>query len=374
MKRNIRNIHQWLGLFSGLLVFVIAITGAIYTFQEEILNLTESHRFVPIKNLPLLKPSQLETIAKAKLPGKTLHSIEYKERGCAAIAIFYHYEPTYYYKMYLDPYAGEVLHIQNMDAGFFQWILKGHMYLWLPPDIGRIVVLISTLIFTFMIMTGLFLWLPKRMKGVVQRMTFQWKETTKWKRKNWDLHAIVGFYGLIFSLIFAITGLVWVFPNFADFYYKVIGGQKSLQYTDAVSERETKDSRLINPMDSLFEQHKNTIFDYKSFEIHPPETDSSSVLLVTNPCSGTYWKSDYIFYNQYNLAELEVGHIWDRFAKAGVADKILRLNYDVHVGAALGLPGKIIAFIASLLIASLPITGFLIFYGKKIRKKAANKI
>jgi uncharacterized iron-regulated membrane protein len=44
------------------------------------------------------------------------------------------------------------------------------------------------------------------------------------------------------------------------------------------------------------------------------------------------------------------------------------------VGAALGLPGKIIAFIASLLIASLPITGFLIFYGKKIRKKAANKI
>nr|MBP9195796.1 PepSY domain-containing protein [Saprospiraceae bacterium] len=81
MKRNIRNIHQWLGLFSGLLVFVIAITGAIYTFQEEILNLTESHRFVPIKNLPLLKPSQLETIAKAKLPGKTLHSIEYKERG-----------------------------------------------------------------------------------------------------------------------------------------------------------------------------------------------------------------------------------------------------------------------------------------------------
>ena len=35
-KKTIRNIHLWLGLSVGLLVFIISITGAIYAFQEEI--------------------------------------------------------------------------------------------------------------------------------------------------------------------------------------------------------------------------------------------------------------------------------------------------------------------------------------------------
>ena len=43
---------------------------------------------------------------------------------------------------------------------------------------------------------------------------------------------------------------------------------------------------------------------------------------------------------------------------------ILRLNYDIHVGSALGLTGKIIAFLTSLLIATLPVTGLMIWYGR----------
>ena len=39
MKYYIRKIHQWLGLTSGLLVFIIAVTGCLYAFQEEIQNL-----------------------------------------------------------------------------------------------------------------------------------------------------------------------------------------------------------------------------------------------------------------------------------------------------------------------------------------------
>jgi uncharacterized iron-regulated membrane protein len=46
------------------------------------------------------------------------------------------------------------------------------------------------------------------------------------------------------------------------------------------------------------------------------------------------------------------------------------MNYDIHVGAVLGLPGKIIAFCASLIAASLPITGFYIWWGRRKKKKA----
>ncbi len=53
---------------------------------------------------------------------------------------------------------------------------------------------------------------------------------------------------------------------------------------------------------------------------------------------------------------------------SNVSQKIMRMNYDVHVGAIAGLPGKILAFFLSAIIASLPVTGFLIWWGR--RKKA----
>ncbi|MGN6343213.1 MAG: PepSY domain-containing protein [Ginsengibacter sp.] len=44
------------------------------------------------------------------------------------------------------------------------------------------------------------------------------------------------------------------------------------------------------------------------------------------------------------------------------------MNYDVHVGTVLGLAGKVLAFFASLIAASLPVTGFYIWCGKKHKK------
>jgi uncharacterized iron-regulated membrane protein len=46
------------------------------------------------------------------------------------------------------------------------------------------------------------------------------------------------------------------------------------------------------------------------------------------------------------------------------------MNYDIHVGSILGFPGKVLAFLASLIGASLPITGFLVWYGRKFKKKS----
>ena len=63
-KKLIGKIHLWLGLSSGIIVFIIAVTGCLYAFQEEIQNITEEYRFVEKQNEPFLPPSQLEEMAK----------------------------------------------------------------------------------------------------------------------------------------------------------------------------------------------------------------------------------------------------------------------------------------------------------------------
>ena len=57
------------------------------------------------------------------------------------------------------------------------------------------------------------------------------------------------------------------------------------------------------------------------------------------------------------------------FKDAKLQTKLVRMNYDMHVGAVLGLPGKILAFFASLDRSF--ITGYRFYYlvGKKEKKQ-----
>jgi uncharacterized iron-regulated membrane protein len=371
LKKAILKIHLWLGLSSGLIVFIIAITGCFYAFQEEIQNITEEYRFVEVENKSFLPPSKLEIIARTEVPDKVLHAIKYNEKNNAIEAIFFHYNPSYHFTTYINPYNGSVLKTINNKTGFFAFILDGHFNLWLPHEIGRIVVSIATLIFLILLLSGLFLWYPKNKNAAKQRFWFKWKNTTKWKRKNYDLHSISGFYILIVGIIFAVTGLVWGFGWFASSYYKVAGGEKSLLYTEPISAENQKiqDSTLVKPLDAIWIQMQKEYPHAKSIEIHPPESKSSSIAANANMDKGTYWKIDYRYFDQYSLKEMNVIHIYGRKKKDKVADNLMKMNYDIHTGAILSLPGKIFAFLTSLLIATLPITGFCLWWGRNRKQQ-----
>lgn len=374
IKKIIGKLHLWLGLTSGLLVFVVAITGCLYAFQEEIQNLSQAYRFVEPRDAVFLPPSQLQDIAAKQLPHKHLHAILYGGKHQAAQAIFYHYEPTYYYITYLNPYSGEVLKVKNMDADFFRIVLNGHFYLWLPPRIGQPIVACATLVFLFMVLSGLVLWWPQNWKVAPQRFSIKWG--AKWRRKNYDLHNVLGFYSLVLALVFALTGLVWGFQWFAKGYYTAFGGEKSLLYEEPVSDKKQKEVRLATQtpaIDRVWKLMNEQHPEAKLIEVHIPETDSSTISANSNTREGRYWSTDYRYFDQYTLEEKSVEHLYGRLAEAKLADKVMRMNYDIHVGAVLGLPGKILAFFASLIIASLPITGFMIWWGRRNKEKKKGK-
>ena len=92
-KKIIGKIHHWLGLSTGLVVFIIAITGCLYAFQAEIQDLTQPYRFVEPRQAAYLPPSVLKGIAEKQLPDKHLHAVEYGQPGKAAQVIFFILSP-----------------------------------------------------------------------------------------------------------------------------------------------------------------------------------------------------------------------------------------------------------------------------------------
>ena len=81
-----------------------------------------------------------------------------------------------------------------------------------------------TLIFVVMLISGLVLWWPRNKKGKRKSFTIKWD--ARWRRKNYDLHRVLGVYVYAIALILALTGLVWGFEWFRDGLHAVAGGRQ----------------------------------------------------------------------------------------------------------------------------------------------------
>lgn len=370
-KKIIGKIHLWLGLASGIVVFIVAITGAILVFEHEIMSMLgvsfvhkNPQKAIEITGGPMLKPSVLTQKLADKYAGAKIWGISYQ----------YGYSSTVWgisekngkdIDISLHPYTG-VEALLNTNAPlpdesstekFFDFILEGHLHLWLPHNAGKLVVGIATLIFLVMLITGIILWWPKNKAARKQRLRFQWKPTTKWKRKNYDLHNVLGFYMSWIALFITITGLVMAFEWFSRGWYFLLSAGSEPMHTIE------KPVHYIaaNPSEAADILWGKTFLNEPGFdgwlEIYYPEAEEGMMYRKMYP-SG---KSEEQILNPYTLKKLASVNT--------LADTITANNYSIHVGEIGGLPTKCLAFFASLIAASLPITGFYIWWGRRNKGK-----
>ncbi|SMO49033.1 PepSY-associated TM helix domain-containing protein [Fodinibius sediminis] len=371
-KKIAGHIHLWLGLPTGLVVFVVAVTGCIYCFQEEIRSLYEDYQHVAPQEVSFIPPSEAHAIAEETMPGRHIHSVVYGAPNEALEVIFYEAEPEFYQKAYLNPYTGQLIKMVDLEAGFFHFILEGHIYLWMG-EVGKKIVSYSTLIFLLILVSGLILWWPRNRKAARKRVRFRWSDRTRWKRKNYDLHNILGFYASLIALVVAITGLSIAFNWFSEGVHILTGGEKQTRFVlpeNISSVQETGPSG--KPIDIIWRQMMQEYPQAASVEMHYPPTEEYTIYAYVKLSKGTYWDSDFRYFDARTLEEVEPDHIYGKLEQASIADNIQRMNYDIHVGAIGGFAGKIIVFLSSLVVASLPVTGITIWWGRRrqaVRRK-----
>ena len=212
------------------------------------------------------------------------------------------------------------------------------------------------------------MWWPKRWNKANRNKSFKIKWGGKLKRVNYDLHNVLGFYSLIFALILGVTGLVWSFTWFEKgLYYVTSGGVSKQGHTHPHSDLTQKEkgwSGEMSPLDKawyLTLEKDHRVGGMYMTPILEDEDDPIEVIVYHD--RDTYYDHNEYFYDRYTLKPLKQdGSIYET---ASFADKLSHMNYDIHIGAIGGLAGKIFAFCISLLCASLPITGFFVWFNKK---------
>lgn len=374
IKKLIGNLHRWLGFASGLVVFILGITGAIYAFEEQLRPVIYKNRhYVVPASTPKIPLSKLKEIAQNALAGTSACTINRlyipsaPDEAYVFGAYAYDWEKiTYFgqvvcrYNVMVNPYTGSIVYVENTKYEFFTLVEFLHYNLFLG-EIGEQITGWATAVFILLLFSGLVLWFPKNKSAARQRFSFQWKNTTRWKRKNYDLHSILGFYITSVALIIAITGLIWVFD----------WANKSMRYVanDGVEQPVPKpvfsDTLAANhtvSLDEIYEKAGTMVPKKDIFFIDIPLKKSGVYYVsVTDNGSRRSYKRSYMLFDKYTGALLRKVNASDM----NNGDRMYAMNFDIHTGRILELPGIILAFVASLVAASLPVTGFYIWWGRR---------
>jgi len=365
LKKIVVQIHLWLGLASGLVVLIVALTGAIYCFAPEIENATQPYRFANGNVQTSLPISTIKQKAEKALGGnrKADHIGLFANNRSAVVSFFDDNMPDYV--VFVNPYTGEVLHKQNMEQDFFNIVLEGHVSLWLPSKIGQTIVDISTLLFLFMLITGLILWWPANKARL--KTSFKIKLNASPKRLNYDLHNVLGFYASWVIIFTVFSGLVWAFSWFANgSYWLMSGGESKPDSEDpvvVVYKRGIIPSTTDSIVQLALKKHPNFI-QYNIIFPHEPE---EPLAIMMNPHETKSYAIEEHDYNPYTGAEIPLV-INPKHPKIIFADRIAKMNYDIHTGAIAGFVCRLFLFFACLIVASLPITGFYIWWGMGRRR------
>jgi len=357
--------HLWFGIISGIGVVILGITGCILVFEREIKTLSSpwltAEKSTEGKILP---PSVLYQSVEKSFPGREIESVWYYGENRTAHFRIHEMDSV----VYVNPYTAEVVAAAH-ENDIFQFFKDGHYYFWFPREIGHQITGWTTLVFFFITISGLILWWPKKWnkKGKEQAFSIKWK--AKFKRLNYDLHNVLGFYSLLLALLIGATALMMSFAWFHNGVNWLAGGSPRGPRIEALSDTTNIIKvNFLQQIDKAYHKGVYELAEHNPLEIilHFPEKPSDPIYVCTDMYRGT-WRDVYL--DQYTLKELPASA--KRLRDEDLAQWINRSNYGLHVGDFAGVYTKIPYFLASLICASLPITGFYIWWGKK--KKAFNK-
>jgi len=368
-----RWLHLWLGLASGIIVFIVCLTAAIWVFNEEITYLIHPSIRAQLRPAPVVVPSRVLAVTRQHYPGKSA-SYAYYQRGTAIrVGVGTERDPERHL-LFLNPYTGQIQGSQTFrqnEKGFFEWILLGHQYLWLPKEIGQPLVNYGTLVFTLLLITGLIWWYPAKWTRASRQKSFSIKWQASGKRINLDLHNVLGFYALAVLLALALSGMVYGLPWYSKGLYWVSSGGETEPEWKRVSSDPSQPHKPYTYNQALDLVWERMITESPSaggfFYAFPDSTQAKSTISIrTYPAPGRFYDVARHTFDRHTLQRLDFYTVFDKsFDASSVGGKMRRMNYDIHIGTILGMPGKFLVFLGSLIGASLPVTGFIVWWNRK---------
>lgn len=370
--------HLACGLIAGVVIALMSATGVAIAFEHEILDWLDrdvARVTAPTGTQP--KPlAELQQTVAAQFPSFKTSTILVPRDPSAAYTFRAGRDGT----LYVNPYTGAAA-APKSDAAhhIIEDLIAWHRWLGAkngPTSTARLVTGVCNLAFLGLCVTGLYLWFPRKWSRRALRPLVWFVGTYRGKARDFNWHNVLGLWSAPVLIVLTATGVVISFGWGHDLVFRAVG-EKPPPFRDfrmmAVPVPAVPPVAPGTPRLGLDDIHGRLLREF-------PTAESIAYTLPADARSARPLDVAIFEPAPFSTAGRVITYVdpfrGDVLSATRFADRSTGLQARVwirflHTGEAFGLPGKIIAAIATAASIVLVWTGFALSWRRFFPRKVA---
>lgn len=372
MKKKIRTIlhklHLYLGLASAIILIAVSLSGALMSYEKELLHLfnKDSYEVAPTQEGKIALSDLIEKF-QAQKPDAKINALTVTSNTISSYEITIESEKSRKGEtLYIDPYRATILP-EISGAELFHTIENFHRRL-LIGEVGKQIVGASVLILVFLLLSGIYIYLPKIKNGIVQAL----KVNKKLKGRAFlsSLHSSLGLWLAPIFLTISLTGLYWSYEWYREALYSITGvekPQKKGKKPQISLQKNTTPPLFNHEIETIFENFSNVVegeYHRAMLRIPRKKSDNYQIFYMqTNPAHAYARSSIELSSKDYSI----VKHT--PYDEKKLVEKMMGSMLALHSGEYFGWIGQLLFFLVALSMPLFGITGLMIYLKKTKKRK-----
>jgi uncharacterized iron-regulated membrane protein len=365
--------HLIAGVAAGVVIFIMSVTGALLTYERQMIAWSDSHlrSEVPATSASRLSLESLIGIIRTQHPEVSPTAVTVGSAPDAPVTVAVPQRTLYF-----DAYSGRLLGEGSTGVRRFMSETRA-WHRWLSVEgegrpIARAITGWSNVVFLFIVVSGFYLWFPRKWTRTHLRSItlFNGKATGKARDFNW--HNVIGLWSAVplFIVVLTCTPISFSWAN--AMVYRVVGeeppaargreggggggaregrgGREGRDGREArggregsSGEREARGSAVdgLNTLMAKAEQH---VDGWRTINVRIPDSNRAPMVFAIDQGDGGQPQL-----RSTLTLERATGNVvsYEDFGSQSLGRQLRSISRFAHTGEVLGIPGQTIAGLAT---------------------------
>lgn len=349
--------HLLAGVSAGLVLFVMAGTGVLLTYERQIVGWADTRHY---QTLPAPGATRLPIAALVER-ARTGHggvpaTLTISSDPAEPVGIGFGQGRT----LFVSPYTGEPLGGGATGArAFFRSVEDVHRWLGASGEgraKARAVTGACNLAFLLLVLSGAYLWIPRVWTRAQLRNVAWFRLGLGGKARDFNWHNVVGLWCFAPLFVIVLSGVVISYPWASDLVYRIAGEPPPppRPRERRSSESEPPPAPLTAGLDPLLVQAERKVPGWRSITLQlPTKEDAPASFNIDSGTGGQPYKRAAL------TLDRKTGEVarWEPFSSGSPGRRLRVLLRFAHTGEVLGPIGQTLAGLASAGAALLVFTG-----------------
>jgi uncharacterized iron-regulated membrane protein len=356
---SIRRVLFWFhvatGLGAGAIVLIMSVTGVALTYEKQIVEWADRRAWSapPPSGRTRLSPETLLARLHEARPEAAPITLTLRADPLAPVSVTIDGQAG----LLLDPYSGRIIGPPPATVrAFFRFMTNSHRWLAMEGAgrvTGKAVTGAANLGFLFLVISGIYLWVPRIWNQVQFRNAAWFRAPLRGRARDFSWHNVIGIWSAV-PLAVVIAGAVPIsYPWASNLVYRIVGEASPPAAQGRSGPR--ADAAAADPtgLDAAYAAALERVPAWRTMALRVPAAQAPVAVTVDEGYGGQPQRRSTLTVSRAGAVER-----WERFGELSRGRRLRSWLRFVHTGEYYGLGGQTLAGLVSAGAVVLVWTGF----------------